>query len=88
MKVEIRKGVGVFCGVNRCIYIDIDSDFRMYCFIYVNGIEFIFIVFWLIISWRGECFYFDCFIFIWVFFFLLDVRYVEELKLMWLYGYC
>lgn len=45
MKVEIRKGVGVFCGVNRCIYIDIDSDFRMYCFIYVNGIEFIFIVF-------------------------------------------
>lgn len=45
MKVEIGKGVGVFCGVNRCIYIDIDSDFCMYCFIYVNGIEFIFIVF-------------------------------------------
>lgn len=88
MKAEIGKGAGVFCGVNRCIYIDIDSDLRMHCFIYANGIEFILIALWLIISWRGECFHSDCSTFIWAFFFPSDVRYAEEPKLMWLYGYC
>lgn len=88
MKAEIRKGAGVFCGVNRCIYIDIDSDLRMYCFIYANGIEFILIALWLIISWRGECFHSDCSTFILAFFFPSDVRYAEEPKLMWLYVYC